>query len=64
MVHDWCYSIDVYDSQHNRASVREIEDRLRQIVGDVEERIRSGKLAVPVGVLSSDGRNQWAQVCL
>lgn len=62
MLHDWCYAIDVYDESRNRASFEEIEIRLCQVVRDVEKREAEGERAVPIGVLSADGRDRWAKV--
>jgi hypothetical protein len=80
MVHDWCYAVQCYlpststptpsqttaSSQVHptRISPRELERRLREIAQDAASRLRTGEAAVPVGVLTADGRDPWAQVCL
>jgi carnitine O-acetyltransferase len=42
----------------------EIEARFRAIVLDVESRLANGEKAFPVGVLSADERDRWAEVCV
>lgn len=80
MVHDWCYTVQCYhplpstsispqtaaSSQVHptRISPHELERRLRAIVQDAASRLRAGETAVPVGVLTADERDAWAQVCL
>ncbi|TFK33238.1 acyltransferase ChoActase/COT/CPT [Crucibulum laeve] len=39
----------------------EIEKRLRAVVLDVEARLANGEKAVPVGLLSADDRDRWAE---
>ncbi|KAH9481600.1 Carnitine O-palmitoyltransferase 1, liver isoform [Psilocybe cubensis] len=67
MVHDWCYSVTVY---HPPASKSEpprllspglIEARLRAVVLDVEARLSIGEKPLPVGILSADDRDRWAE---
>jgi hypothetical protein len=62
MLHDWCYAIEVYSETRDLMPISEIERQLRQVVRDAGNRIRNKEIAVPVGVLSSDGRDRWAQV--
>jgi hypothetical protein len=62
MLHDWCYGVEVYDSNLNRVPVVEIERRLKAMVKDVDSRIRRWEKAVPVGLLSADDRDTWAKV--
>lgn len=73
MVHDWCYTVDVYEpeskslvgdnpSTRTLLPPKTIESRLRQIVYDAHERLLRGEQAVPVGLLSSDDRDIWAKV--
>lgn len=70
MLHDWCYSVMVYrppcsDSTRPKLlSPGEIEARIRAVVLDVEQRIASGEKPLPVGVLSADERDRWANVSL
>lgn len=42
----------------------EIEARICAVVVDVEQRLSNGETAVPIGILSADGRDQWAEVVL
>ena len=67
MVHDWCYSVVVYDppvkDSPPKLSLRgEIEARIRAVVLDVETRLQNGEKAVPIGVLSADNRDRWSKV--
>ena len=67
MVHDWCYSVVVYDppvgdSPPKLSLPGEIEARLRAVVLDVEMRLQNGEKAVPIGVLSADNRDRWSKV--
>jgi hypothetical protein len=62
LLHDWCYTIDVYDTDWRPVPWEEIERRLGAVVRDVEERRGRGERAVPVSVLTSDERNRWAEV--
>jgi hypothetical protein len=64
MLHDWCYAIEVYSETRDLMPMTEIERQLRQVVKDAGNRIRNKEIAVPVGLLSSDGRDRWAQVFL
>jgi carnitine O-acetyltransferase len=41
----------------------ELERRLRCVARDAAQRLAGGEKAVPIGVLSSDGRDRWAEVC-
>lgn len=45
-------------------SPREIEKQIRSVILDVEERLEKGEKAVPIGVLSADERDRWAEVYL
>ncbi|EGN98888.1 hypothetical protein SERLA73DRAFT_54801 [Serpula lacrymans var. lacrymans S7.3] len=60
MVHDFCYAVEVYDSHNRQIPVDVIEQRLREVVNDVSNRIERGDVAVPVGVLTADERDTWA----
>ncbi|KAF8150795.1 acyltransferase ChoActase/COT/CPT [Crassisporium funariophilum] len=65
MIHDWCYSVTVYDPPIDGASPKlsspgQIEARIRATVLDVEARLANGEKPVPVGVLSADERDRWA----
>jgi hypothetical protein len=46
-----------------RVPPAELERRLRCVARDAAKRLASGEKAIPVGVLSSDGRDRWAEVC-
>lgn len=70
MVHNWCYSMVVYQpsspenssSQYTLLQPGEIEARFRAIVLDIESRLAKGEKPLPVGVLSADERDRWAEV--
>jgi Choline/Carnitine o-acyltransferase len=65
MLHDWLYSVDVYDDAHqNLLKVGEIEKRFRAVVADATSRIARGERAIPVGLLSADRRDIWAKVSI
>lgn len=51
-------------SCEGKISHTELENRLREVARDVERRLEAGERAVPVGVLSADGRDRWAEVGL
>ncbi|KAF9052498.1 acyltransferase ChoActase/COT/CPT [Hymenopellis radicata] len=55
MIHGWFYTLHV-----SGLSVDSIARGLEGIIHDADSRIRSGAKAVPVGVLSSDDRDNWA----
>ncbi|KAF9456619.1 acyltransferase ChoActase/COT/CPT [Collybia nuda] len=67
MVHNWCYTIPVYHPPNPPTSLpqlmkpHEIETRIRAVVVDVEQRLSNGETSVPIGTLSADGRDQWAE---
>lgn len=62
MVHDWLYAIEVYDNDWTPIAPNEIEQRLRRVVQDAASRIQRSERAVPVGLLSADTRDRWAEV--
>jgi hypothetical protein len=62
MVNDWIYSVEVYDENRTLYSVDDIEQRLRSVVQDATRRKQTGEKVVPVGILSSDHRDCWAEV--
>jgi hypothetical protein len=71
MIHNWCYSMVVYrpsssenPSQYTLLQPGEMEAHFRAIVLDVESRLANGEKALPVGVLSADERDRWAEVCI
>ncbi|KAL5526743.1 hypothetical protein ACEPAF_8468 [Sanghuangporus sanghuang] len=61
MVHDWIYSIDVFDGKRGYSGHFELEKRLRNIVIDAERRLAEGEKSVSVGVLTSDDRDTWTK---
>lgn len=68
MIHNWCYSVTVYQKEESTSqlillSPGEIEARFRAVVLDVETRLANGEKAFPIGVLSADERDRWANVC-
>ena len=62
MVNDWTYAVEVYDENRLLLSAENIEQRLRSVVQDATQRIQAGEKAVPVGILSADHRDTWADV--
>lgn len=63
MVHEWMYSVDVYDDNVQRnVGFQEIERRIHDIVVDAQGRLSTGEKAVAVSILSSDDRDVWATV--
>ena len=56
------YAVDVISADGHAASPATIEKRLRAVVEDVMGRRAAGKSAVPVSVLTTDDRDQWAKV--
>ncbi|CAL1716338.1 unnamed protein product [Somion occarium] len=60
-IHDWQYSIDVLDSRLELLPVQTLEQRLLCIVEDAGRRLEARERAVPVGVLTSDERDRWAE---
>jgi carnitine O-acetyltransferase len=61
MLYDFVYTVRVCEDDRTPLSVQIIEDRIRAVVLDVIKRIESGESAVPVGVLTSDDRDRWAE---
>ncbi|KAJ7158644.1 acyltransferase ChoActase/COT/CPT [Mycena filopes] len=64
MVHNWCYAIPVYHSSTSPpklVDVQEMENRIRSAVLDAQQRLATGERAVPIGALTADERDKWAQ---
>ncbi|KAG2074286.1 acyltransferase ChoActase/COT/CPT [Suillus decipiens] len=61
MLHDFVYAVRVCEDDRTPLPVQTIEDRIRAVVLDVIKRMESGENAVPVGVLTSDDRDRWAE---
>lgn len=61
MLYDFVYTVRVCEDDRTPLPVQTIEDRIRAVVLDVIKRIESGESAVPVGVLTSDDRDRWAE---
>ncbi|KAG1764675.1 hypothetical protein EV702DRAFT_105574 [Suillus placidus] len=61
MLHDFMYTVRVCEDDRTPLPVQIIEDRIRAVVLDVVKRIEAGERAVPVGVLTSDNRDRWAE---
>lgn len=62
MFHNFCYTIPIYSTSGKLALPRDIYRRLRNVVADVDSRLKAGEKAFPIGVLSSDDRDIWAKV--
>lgn len=63
LIHDFFYAIEVYDKKWSKVSPAEIEKQLLACVQDVELRLRD-ETATPIGVLTADHRDRWAEVSL
>ncbi|KAF8653605.1 hypothetical protein AX16_003849 [Volvariella volvacea WC 439] len=66
MLHNFFYTITAYTPPTSTSSpqlldVRDIEKQLRAIVIDVEQRLATGERPTPIGVLSADDRDIWAE---
>ncbi|PCH42408.1 acyltransferase ChoActase/COT/CPT [Wolfiporia cocos MD-104 SS10] len=61
MLRDWFYTVEVFDSSLQPIAPAKIERRLRAVVADVTARLGQGEEAVPVGVLTADDRDRWAE---
>ncbi|KAG1750829.1 acyltransferase ChoActase/COT/CPT [Suillus lakei] len=61
MLHDFVYTVRVCEDDRTPLPVQTIEDRIRAVVLDVIKRIEARESAVPVGVLTSDDRDRWAE---
>ena len=62
LIRDWMYAVDVYDGKSSNIGHQELERRLRSVVADVNKRESRGERPFAVGLLSSDGRDKWAEV--
>ncbi|EIW84318.1 acyltransferase ChoActase COT CPT [Coniophora puteana RWD-64-598 SS2] len=65
MLHDFMYAVTVTTPEDPLVPLpfEAIEQRLGEIVVDVQRRVSSGERAVPVGVLTADQRDRWAENC-
>ena len=62
LIHDFFYVVEVYGESRKPHSPGTIERRLWSCVRDVKRRLASGERAKPIGILSTDNRDQWAEV--
>ena len=62
LIHDFFYVVEVYDESCKPHSPGIIERSLWSCVRDVERRLASGERAKPIGILTTDDRDQWAEV--
>ena len=62
LIHDFFYVVEVYDETCKPHSPGLIERRLWSCVRDVDRRLASGERAKPIGILSTDHRDRWAEV--
>ena len=62
LIHDFFYVVEVYDESRKPYPPGIIEGRLWSCVRDVERRLASGERAKPIGILSTDDRDRWAEV--
>ncbi|KZP00530.1 acyltransferase ChoActase/COT/CPT [Calocera viscosa TUFC12733] len=61
MAKDWVYMVEVLGKDDEILRPREIEERLAEVVRDVEERVKKGEKGEAVGILSADDRDVWAK---
>ena len=62
LLHDFFYAVEVYDGSCEPHAPATIEQRLWSCVRDVERRLASGEQAKPVGIFTTDDRDQWTEV--
>jgi hypothetical protein len=62
LIHDFFYTVEVDDESGKPYDPATIELRLWSCVRDVEKRLLSGERAKPVGILTTDDRDRWAEV--
>lgn len=63
LIHDYFYTIEVYDESWSRISPDRIEKLLFACVRDVGYRLNStAEPATPIGLLTADDRGVWAEV--
>lgn len=62
LIRDFFYAIEVYDESRKPHDPATIERRLWSCVRDAERRLASGERAKPIGILTTDGRDRWAEV--
>ncbi|KAI0787668.1 acyltransferase ChoActase/COT/CPT [Fomes fomentarius] len=61
MVADWTYAVEVIGSDGTPLTPPVIEQRLRAVVNDAQRRLANGEHAVPISVLTTDERDNWAK---
>ncbi|RPD60077.1 acyltransferase ChoActase/COT/CPT, partial [Lentinus tigrinus ALCF2SS1-6] len=61
MAADWMYAMEAVGHDGSPVNPATLERRLRAIVHDVQTRLAKGERAVPVGVLTTDDRDRWAE---
>lgn len=59
---DWFYAVDVIAPNGHPLPPAALEVLLRAIVRDAQLRLSKGERAVPIGVLTTDERDRWADV--
>ncbi|KAI0671738.1 acyltransferase ChoActase/COT/CPT [Trametes maxima] len=59
-VADWMYAIETIAPGGTPLPADVIEKRLRAVISDAQARLRRGERAAPVGVLTTDDRDHWA----
>ena len=62
MVADWLYAVEVANLDGRPLPPATLERRLLAVVQDAKSRLAAGEHAVPVSVLTTDERDQWAKV--
>lgn len=62
MVADWLYAVEVANLDGRPLPPATLERRLLAVVQDAQSRLAAGEHAVPVSVLTTDERDQWAKV--
>ncbi|KDQ14502.1 hypothetical protein BOTBODRAFT_109970 [Botryobasidium botryosum FD-172 SS1] len=61
MVKEWCYVVEVLGADGEAIAAAEVERRFGAVVEDVRAREARGERPVPVGRLTADERNLWAE---
>ena len=62
MVHDWCYTINVYNKDGHLVTHEEVVSQMNCIAADVQRRLGAGEEATPISVLTGNDRDSWARV--
>ncbi|EJD49075.1 acyltransferase ChoActase/COT/CPT [Auricularia subglabra TFB-10046 SS5] len=61
MMDDWTYAVEAYSSSGEVVPLEGIIERLHAVAQDAASRRSAGEAPVPVGILTADDRDAWAQ---